>query len=200
MKKPAAHSSQTPSPVANPCGTFKIELLHTPAKRTLVMPADLTLVEFNEIIQQLFAWRECHLWNFRDAKGDEYGVNEDPLGFALPDPICNRDARKTLVRDILPATGAKATYTYDFGDGWEHRITRMADPKEPDFDCRRTAGPDGIEDIGGPWGLMENLADAEVPDLDELNNRLSVWVFLRHERQKADKRRAATKKRAKRSP
>lgn len=28
-----------------PCGTFKIELLHTPAKRTLVMPTDITLAD-----------------------------------------------------------------------------------------------------------------------------------------------------------
>lgn len=41
--------------------------------------------------------------------------------------------------------------------------------------------------------MKENHAD-----LDELNNRLDVWVLLRHERQKADKRRLAAKKRAKR--
>ena len=181
-----------------PCGTFKIELLHTPAKRTLVMPTDITLAEFNEILQQLFGWRDCHLWNFTDADGEEYGVSEDPLGMPIPDPVGGRDAKKTLVRDILPVPGAKASYMYDFGDGWEHRITRMADPSKLDFVCTKTSGPDGIEDVGGPWGLKENLSDAKIPDLDELNTRLDVWVLLRHERQKGDKRRLAAKKRAKR--
>lgn len=162
----------------HPCGTFKIELLHTSALRTISLPLGLTLFEFNEIIQLLFGWHNRHIWTFQDAEENEYGLDEY-LGKRLPDPICNCDARTTSVGNILSAPGTKARYTYDFGDYWVHRITRMTDSKTSAIRCKRTKGPDGIEDIGGPWVLMEATSCAHTPGLEEIEGRLNEWIHNR---------------------
>ena len=57
------------------------------------------------------------------------------------------------------------TYEYDFGDSWDHVITRLADPKEPEIACLKSEGPDGLEDFGGQWHFAESLkALKENPD------------------------------------
>lgn len=63
-------------------------------------------------------------------------------------------------------------YDYDFGDGWTHVITRMADPKTPGRRCVKTEGPDGIEDCGGPWGLHQCKNEWHVPTAEEITRRL----------------------------
>ena len=77
------------------------------------------------------------------------------------------------LRDVA-TEGSGFDYTYDFGDGWEHRIeVESVGPSDPSVEVpsciggRRGRPP---EDCGGPWGyehLLEILADPNHPEYDE---------------------------------
>ena len=49
-------------------------------------------------------------------------------------------------------------YSYDYGDGWEIVVSRMADSKDDEIACLETAGTNAMEDIGG-IGCLIGLRD-----------------------------------------
>lgn len=154
-------------------GKFKIELKGV-ASRTIVIPENISLFDFHKIIQSIFDWEEYHLWEFKDSKGNFYGDEDNDL---LGD-ITYFPPETSYLSDIIPCRGNKLTYTYDFGDYWEHVITRMADPKNAETCyCVKTEGPDGIEDIGGVWGLIENKDEWNIPEVADITHRLES-IFL----------------------
>jgi hypothetical protein len=59
------------------------------------------------------------------------------------------------VDEVIPDRGDVLLYSYDYGDGWEIIVTRMAAPKLSDVACIETRGTNAIEDIGGVGGLEE---------------------------------------------
>lgn len=161
----AAHAAESE------CGKFKIELRGV-GKRVVVMPVHITLLEVHEVVQRLFGWDGGHLWEFMDAGGRRYGESmEVKGGFSWNDDELISPT-KVCLSDVLPEREGKLRYTYDFGDGWAHVITRMADPKTPGLYCVQTEGPDGIEDVGGVWGLWAYKKEWHVPDVAEITARL----------------------------
>ena len=88
------------------------------------------------------------------------------------------DERRTKL-DWVASNGDRFSYTYDFGDDWEHRIeVEGVVPIDPDgayprcVAGRRSAPP---EDVGGPWsyaGFLEAIAD---PNHDEHDGMLE-WA------------------------
>jgi hypothetical protein len=99
---------------------------------------------------------------------------DDGGGFGKPP---EDDADVTLA-DVAPA-GRSFTYTYDFGDNWEHVIeVESIDPVEPkarDPRCiagRRSGPPEDCGGVSGYYELVEALADAAHPRHDELRE----WV------------------------
>src|SRR5580698_8954743 len=100
----------------------KVTLLGTrpPIWRRLLVPADLTLEDLHDVLQAAMGWRDCHLHEFRigQKRFGEADPGESFMG--VPTTISESSAR--LFR-VLGKAGAKAVYSYDFGDGWEHRIT-----------------------------------------------------------------------------
>ena len=157
------------------CCKFKIALKNTKATRTVIMPEDITLFMLHQIIQQLFSWRDCHLWEIEDAKHQKYGFCDEPFGNPFGKEMDYRNPDETRLNELLPSKGDKITYTYDFGDGWEHTVTRMTDVKERAFECVKTTGPDGKENCGGPWGLADH--NPPPADIDDINNRLQ-WLVV----------------------
>lgn len=156
-------------------GKFKFELSGV-GSRVVVIPEHITLVEVHRLIQALFGWGNCHLWEFHDSAGRKFkckgGDDLKPIHNELlisPKDVC--------LSDVLPARGGKLHYTYDFGDDWRHIITRMAAPKSPGCYCVKTEGPDGVEDIGGAWGLHECKDNWHVPDTEEITARLERLDF-----------------------
>ena len=76
---------------------------------------------------------------------------------------------------MLGYVRAKARYTYDFGDGWEHDVvvekilpfaTGLAIPIC--VDGKRNGPP---EDCGGPWGYADLLDAIANPDTEEKRER-----------------------------
>lgn len=133
--------------------TLKIALRETDIARTVVVPDDVTLTELSDAIMDIFGWNGGHLWEFQLGRNIAYAepseYDADFEGFCE-----RRDSNKTTLAKAFPARGSKMGYLYDMGDGWDHLITRMADPKDPGTRCTKTSGTFGVDDIGGSWGLV----------------------------------------------
>ncbi|MEM1117150.1 MAG: plasmid pRiA4b ORF-3 family protein [Bacteroidota bacterium] len=135
--------------------------------REVEVPSDLPLDGLHEVIQTAMDWEDYHLHVF-EAKGRYWGPMFEP-------GLDWDDERTVTIAEVLPRTGSRLTYTYDFGDDWRHTVRRTErrppQPGGPLFVCTDGAGACPPEDCGGPWGyasLLEVLADPSHPDHDEM--------------------------------
>ena len=135
---------------------LKMELKHTKIKRVITIPGHLSLLDLNNVIQAMFGFEHDHLWNFKDDDGNEYNTCRDPMGGPLDMDVEDMlDPEDYTVDGVLLDKGDKLLYEYDYGDGWEIALTRMADPKSCEVSCVETCGTNAVEDIGGVGGLAE---------------------------------------------
>jgi hypothetical protein len=123
-----------------------------PIWRRIQVPGSISLYKLHQILQIVMGWHDAHLYEFE--LGDER--------FGEPDPEYGsevRSARRVRLSQIAP--GAKFSYTYDFGDDWEHAILveKVLPPEEgasyPRCLTGRRACPP--EDCGGVWGYADML-------------------------------------------
>ena len=148
-------------PVAATTGTvyqLKVTLLDTkpPIWRRVLVDASSTLDHVHEVIQAAFGWWGYHLHEFEVGR-DHYGVPDPDEDWGEPP----RDERRTRL-DAVATEGSSLRYTYDLGDGWEHRVeVEKVLPAPPGVvvpacvDGRRACPP---EDCGGTGGYRELLA------------------------------------------
>jgi hypothetical protein len=142
-----------------------------PVWRRIGVPAGLTLDVLHEVIQQAMGWEDGHMHVFSTPRG-EYGIPDSELGHA--------NERKVTLAQVLARPGARMSYTYDFGDDWEHDIVleKVLPPEAGGgVSCLAGKGACPPEDCGGPWGyasLKETLAD---PDHEEHEDLLD-WLGL----------------------
>ena len=137
-----------------------------PVWRRVLVPADLTLGDLHEVIQQAMGWDDYHMHVFRMG-GKEYGSPDPGLGLASD--------RNVFLSQLLTGPGDRLRYTYDFGDDWEHDIvleeTRTPVPEETYPSCVTGKGACPPEDCGGAWGyagLKEILADPSHEDHQDM--------------------------------
>jgi hypothetical protein len=122
-----------------------------PIWRRLELPASVTLDQLHEAIQVAFGWAGYHLHVF-EAGGQSYGDPDPELDF--------RSEHGVRLSRVAPV-GAKMTYTYDFGDDWEHlvevekQIPAVDGVTYPRCTAARRAAPP--EDSGGIWGYESML-------------------------------------------
>ena len=143
-----------------------------PVWRRVVVPADLRLNQLHQVILRAMGWSGGHMHVFSDGL-TEYGVPGSGLG--------HRNESGARLASLLREQGNRMTYTYDFGDDWEHDILLEqilpADPVGSYPVCLAGKGACPPEDCGGPWGyvnLKEALAD---PENDEHADLLE-WLGL----------------------
>lgn len=121
---------------------------------------DASLVCLHRIIQTAMGWEGVHLasFDFGDAEMDDLR----PLDRAHP-------GDETL-GNVVAEGHTTFSYTYDFGDGWQHTIeVEESRPLEPGLRYPRCIGGERacpFEDCGGIYGYLELLAGLEAPDLD----------------------------------
>lgn len=161
--------------VARPTGVarvyqLRVTLLGTKLAvwRRVLVDGAATLADVHEVIQAAFGWWNYHLYEFEIGR-TRYGIPDPDRDFG---PKAH-DARRTRLEEVAQ-TGSSFRYTYDFGDGWEHRVeVEDAAPATPAvtvpgcIDGRRACPP---EDCGGPWGyqeLLSILADPSHPEHEE---------------------------------
>jgi Plasmid pRiA4b ORF-3-like protein len=157
---------------------IKVTLLGTnPAIwRRLLVPANLTLAQLHDVLQIAMGWEGCHMYDFRIGR-KRFGTPDPDEGLmGLPSTTSEHTAR---LSGVLSKIGAKAVYTYDFGDGWEHGITvEKILPADPG--CAYPTCVDGKqhgppEDCGGVPGFY-NLLDAIGDPTHDQHEELLGWV------------------------
>ena len=167
---PAHRTAPDPAPHASSGASvfqLKVTLLDTkpPIWRRVLVDGTSTLDHLHEVIQAAFGWWNYHLHEFEVGR-DRYGIPDPDEDWGEPP----RDERRTRL-DAIAGEGASFRYTYDFGDGWDHRVVvekvrpRTLGTQIPACIDGRRAGPP--EDCGGTWGyreLLEILADPAHPE------------------------------------
>lgn len=125
--------------------------------RRLLVPHEIRLDQFHEVIQVAMGWSNYHMHVFC-TDSCEYGVADSELGFL--------DERRMTLCQLLSEPGDQIHYTYDFGDVWQHQITLEKvleeDPEQVFPICTAGKGACPPEDCGSAWGyahLQEVLAD-----------------------------------------
>ena len=153
---------------------IKVTLLGTdpPIWRRLLIPADLTLEQLHDVLQAAMGWEDCHMHEFRIGK-QRFG-KPDPMeqAFGGPRTASERTAR---LFTVLGKARAKAVYTYDFGDSWDHEIVvekcLAPEPGRAYPAClagERHGPPEDCGGLPGFYNLLEATGDPEHEQHEEL--------------------------------
>src|SRR3954469_19256768 len=147
-----------------------------PIWRRVLVPADLTLAQLHTVLQITMGWENCHLHEFRVGR-KRFGVPDPDARMMGDDDTINE--KKVRISDLLPRTGAKAEYTYDFGDGWEHSIVlekvlslESVSSYPVCTDGKRHAPPEDCGGIGGYYNFLEAIHDPQ----HEQHDSLLEWI------------------------
>ena len=128
---------------------------------------DCTLATLHRVVQAVMGWTDSHMHSF-EAGGEEYGP---------PDPTGEMDVKSEAKAKLsrVAAGGGAFSYTYDFGDNWEHdiEVEAVVDAEAKARYPRCLAGERACppDDCGGPWGYPDFLAivsDPKHPEHEEL--------------------------------
>lgn len=123
-------------------------------------------------------WTNSHLHHFRIGE-QHYG---DPLLMAENfEDMEYEDSTATKLSDILPKTGRRFRflYEYDFGDSWQHealfekKVEAEAGRKYPLCEDGARACPP--EDVGGTWGYADFVEAIQNED-NEQHDGMLEWV------------------------
>lgn len=139
--------------------------------RRVLVPGGYTLDRVHRVMQTVMGWHDSHLHSF-EIDGLQYGQPDPDGELALRDELDSR-------LDAVVHKGARFTYTYDFGDWWEHEVVVEdvfgADPDERYPLClggERSCPP---EDVGGAYGYRSFLAALGDP-ADPEHAAMRSWV------------------------
>ena len=127
--------------------------------RCVLIPDDYTLAQVRATLLTAMGWEGFHLYAFR-IENSIYV--EDSYDW----PEASIDPGTVRLGDLV-ALGDEFEFHYDFGDGWEHRITvtdRLPTSGRIRPTCLAGQGACPPEDIGGPWGyadFLKGMADRQ---------------------------------------
>lgn len=156
--------------------TLRIELIDSDPLiwRELEVPTSIKLKALHDIVQASMNWEDYHFWQFV-VDGQTYGL---PIKDDWEPP--RKIASRVRLRDVLSSAKSKTkiTYTYDFGDDWEHRlIVSKVRPGLPNIVYprfiagERNAPP---EDCGGIYGFYDKL-DIRTDPNDPDHAHITEW-------------------------
>lgn len=160
---------------------FKITLkgIKPPIWRRIQVPETYTFWDLHVAIQSSMGWTDTHLHHFEITKPSS-GIREE-IGIPDEDFIDESIIAgwKRKIADYFTNDNNKATYIYDYGDYWEHRIQlEKIVPRQRDItypiclDGARACPP---EDCGGTGGYEEFL-EAIMDPLHEQHEEMLEWV------------------------
>ena len=143
--------------------------------RRFLVPYDITLMRFHEIIQAVMGWENSHLFEFHTAQGTyAHGILDLANDAETVHPV-----RSAILKDIISSETDRFEYVYDIGDNWEHEIVLEEmltnDTGEPHLQCVGGANQCPPEDIGGIGGYEEFLAAIDDPHHPEYEYFVDVF-------------------------
>ena len=145
--------------------------------RRVVVPAEITLLKLHTVLQIVFDWDNCHLWQF------EFGT----VDYTCPNPYAEDDfsppgreqrPAKSVKLDAALGTKKKFSYWYDFGDDWfvdirvEQRIAADQPVVPVCTEGARAGPPDDCGGVPGYFNLLEILAGPA----DEERESMVEWL------------------------
>ena len=149
---------------------IKISLIGAkpPIWRTFLVPDDIALAAFHEVIQVTMGWTNSHLHQFI-ANQVFYGIPDDDFELEM------EDETQYKLSQLLTKEKESLVYEYDFGDSWEHKILLEKilpyDPKIALPVCLKGKRACPPEDCGGIWGyeeLLQTISNPKHPGHDEM--------------------------------
>ena len=155
---------------------LKIQLRDSkpPIWRRVLVKDSTTLGNLHKIIQIAMGWTDSHLHSF-NYQGEEYGIPDPEFDFG--DEM--KDENRYKVGSLLKYPKDKMSYTYDFGDNWEHVITLEdieTDCKEPSLPVciagKKACPPEDCGGIYGYYGMLTELEDGDSEELEEIKDWL----------------------------
>ncbi|OXL40657.1 hypothetical protein CA284_08595 [Enterobacter mori] len=123
--------------------------------RTFVVPADISLDRLHDVIQIVMGWDDSHLHQFTFKKR---------VFTEFPSSAEDEDESEVRLSELLKKRKNTLTYTYDFGDDWEHTLfLEDSDfkPEDPNILYECFAGENACppEDCGGSY-QYQRMIDA----------------------------------------
>ncbi len=152
---------------------IKVSLMGTrpPIWRRLLVPASFRLDQLHETILTAFGWGGGHMHEF-SIGGKSYGAPDPDNDFGMPEV---EDEHRARLDSALGGKGARGTYTYDFGDGWEHALlVERVVPADPGLGYPLCSGgklhgpPDDCGGVGGYYDFLAAIGDPNHPEHDSL--------------------------------
>ncbi len=153
---------------------FKITLLDIdPVIWRRIQMKDGSVDKLHECIQTAMGWTNSHLHRF-EIQGIVCGDPE----LLCDDPECfvGTNSRETMVSDIVPQSGARFqfSYEYDFGDRWRHEVLfEGCLPADQGvryplcLEGERACPPEDVGGVSGYEEFLEVIADASHPEHEE---------------------------------
>jgi len=172
-------AGKTASDSSNEIATVRIELVGSDPLiwREVEVPTSATLKVLHDIVQAVMGWFDYHLWEFTIGK-QRYGLPMDEDWGTLP----RIAASKIRLRDVLKPRKTTIDYLYDFGDGWEHRLTVTGvRPGQPGVSYPRYVGgewnapPEDCGGIPGFYEMLDAVADPQHPNHDDVKEWLDEY-------------------------
>jgi hypothetical protein len=157
---------------------IKVTLLGTspPIWRRLLVSADATLAQLHDLLQAAMGWEDCHMHEF--SVGRRHFGRPDPEDRLMGIPSVENE-RTAHLSSVLGKGGAKAIYTYDLGDSWEHGIVlEKRLPSDPNTtypvctDGQLACPPEDCGGIPGFYDLVEVLSDPN----HERHEEMRDWI------------------------
>ena len=146
--------------------------------RRVEVPLTTSLLALHEVIQAVMLFENYHLFDFvTGTRGAEtrYTISDPHNDLADDDFGDTMDASKTELGQLIQAGVKRLTYTYDFGDNWEHTIlieaVAAADPTTvyPRFiEGANRAPPEDVGGIPGFENFINVMAKPKHPEYADI--------------------------------
>jgi len=132
-----------------------------PIWRRFLTVDTIRLDELHMLLQVIMGWTDSHLHQFI-SHGTFYGVPDEDYDLMDMEVL---DETRFRLNQLLKTEKASIVYEYDFGDGWNHKITLEKilpfDVEQAIPVCVKAKGACPPEDVGGTWGYYEFLEALE---------------------------------------
>lgn len=148
-----------------------------PIWRRILIEKEFSFEDLHNVIQDVMGWGNAHLYEFSDPNiriGEIFEHDNDDFFDNV-----KSDSATIAIGDYFQRLKQKITYTYDFGDSWDHQIiVEKFLKKDNNIDypmCIKGKNNCPPEDCGGIWGfynMLEIIQDENNPE----NKETIAWI------------------------